>query len=209
MTRVSKADVTNAVEAAATTIPLGFFIATAQHESGFNAGNQEPNDQEGGSWGIYALGPREFASELGMSVDISQFLDLYQATDLFARLSEARVERLRAAAGLGPYDDADGELWAYLFLAHNQGIGAAIKTIENNGLDWEAYVARNAGNPKLGGFVSYGNDVIAAVKAYGGPTLTLPGGYPVPLVPADTSSAFAWGIGFGVGVAVLLSFMAA
>jgi hypothetical protein len=55
------------------------------------------------------------------------------------------------------------DVWAYLALAHNQGLGAALKTIRTYGLDWDAYKKRN---PTMTGIIEYGDDCISGGPAW-------------------------------------------
>lgn len=134
-----------------TDIPPRFFVGTAQHETNFaiNEIDTEPNGFV--TEGIYQIS-REEATEVGMPK--ADLLDLDVATVVFTRLMEKRLSRILSKTTHPVKED----VWAYLAIAHNQGLGAALKTIEAHGLDWAAYKKRN---PKVRIVSSgYGDNVI-------------------------------------------------
>jgi hypothetical protein len=49
------------------------------------------------------------------------------------------------------------DTWAFLAIAHNEGLGAAEKTIMAHGLNWSAWKKRN---PRLAAMAAYGDDCI-------------------------------------------------
>jgi hypothetical protein len=172
------------------TIPPQFAVGTALHESSYtlNELDVEPNGHRTG--GIFQLDVATVnplnkgdAARVGMFEKSVYVLD--DACAIFAALCEVyhlpriydAVDAYNAANGLAPInrDNPPPDVWAYLAIAHNQGLGpgdtgtkGALGTILNHGLDWAAYKARNAnetagwariGQPRSDGAV-YGDDVI-------------------------------------------------
>jgi len=125
--------------AATTRIHAKFFVATAERESGFatNEVDTEPNGFV--SEGLYQLSAEE-ADDIGMHD--ADLLDPVISTRVFARLQERRLSAIIRAA-IGPPILREPDVWAYLGLAHNQGLSAALKTIKTYGLNWDAYKERN------------------------------------------------------------------
>ena len=81
-------------------------------------------------------------------------------TIVMVDLAAARYTRLVQAASAWDgtlWTTGISSLWAYLALAHNQGLAAALKTIAKYGVDWPAYKARN---PQLADMGRYGDDCI-------------------------------------------------
>lgn len=147
-------------------------VATAQHESGFAANevDYEEPDEDGHvfvSKGLYQISDAE-AQKVGFSG--VNLLDPLMATRVFVRLLEHNRDALLASlppmlrAQLATSED----IWAYLALAHNEGLGrfaatdargrhaGALTTIYNYGIDWRAYELRNVGR----GICQYGRDCI-------------------------------------------------
>ena len=118
-------------------IPVKYFVASAERESSFatNEVDTEPNGYI--SEGLYQLSKSE-ASDVGMAG--ADLLDPVLSTRVFAKLQE---RRLSAIAKLTGNVLKEPDVWAYLAIAHNQGLGACLKTIKMYGLDWKEYKARN------------------------------------------------------------------
>jgi|SRR5688572_29322202 len=131
---VSVQEVIGALRRAGATVPDAYFLCTAQHESGFDAQAiaSEPNGTR--SLGLYQI------SEASGYPDL---LTLDGNTRAMVEITERNRLEIREAAGLGIYDPDPWDMGAYLSVAHNQGLGAALETIEEYGMDWEAYAARN------------------------------------------------------------------
>lgn len=144
-----------------------FFVGTAQHETNF-AVNEEDTEESGYvSTGIYQLSRGEAVS---VGLPLASLVDLDDSSQVFASLCEARFRAIALAAGFdtsAPPADA----WAYLAIAHNQGLTAALKTINQYGLDWAGYKARNPsvrivssgyGDDVISGGASWSPDLVAA-----------------------------------------------
>lgn len=119
-------------------IPTSFAIGTATVESDFDPlcttierGGASPTSK-----GLYQVNDGEAASVGEPGADL---LDAETCTRVYANLAAGRLETLRGWGAREP------DIWAYLGLAHNQGMGAAQTTIQNYGADWDAYKARNPG----------------------------------------------------------------
>lgn len=134
-------------------IPAQYALGTAQHESDFtyNEVDTEPNGFV--SKGIFQLSDEEARDAFAPNANL---LDYHDACLVFARISEERLHRIILAAKLtAPLPPA---VWAYLALAHNQGLHACEKSILTHGLNWEAYKARN---PDIKGIAEYGDDCVS------------------------------------------------
>ena len=120
--------------------PWIYYLGTAQHETNLatNERDTEPNGFQ--SWGLYQISLAEAASVGLPGVDL---LDPVQATQVMARLTHRRRDRLRLAAKLAVSDADPPDLWSYVAIAHNQGEAAAVKTIERFGMNWMEYKRRN------------------------------------------------------------------
>lgn len=125
-------------------IPPQFFVATADHETGFC--QNEVDTEPGGfvSKGLFQVSDDE-AAEVGHAG--ADLLDWVISTRVFARLQEGRLRRI-----LEHVQERLPDVWAYLGLAHNEGLGTwdaggrgALGTLFRFGMDWERYKARNFG----------------------------------------------------------------
>lgn len=117
-------------------IPTSFAIGTATVESDFDPlcttierGGASPTSK-----GLYQVNDGEAAS---VGEPGANLLDPETCTRVYANLAAGRLESLRSWGASEP------DIWAYLGLAHNQGLAAAHTTIGNYGADWNAYKARN------------------------------------------------------------------
>jgi hypothetical protein len=146
-------------------IPAQYALGTAQHESSFTLNEVDQEDSGYVSKGIYQLSDEE-ATSIGMPH--ADLLDLHETTAVMQKISVKRVMAIAKAAKFTSLALLPPDMWAYLFIAHNQGLAAALKSIALHGLNWEAYKARNiraADNPDKLKFwtkvASYGDDVIS------------------------------------------------
>lgn len=152
--------VVQAVRIVGTVIAEQYFLGTAKHEANWaeNERDKEPPDPRGNrftSWGIYQLSDEE-ARQVGRPN--ANLLSLQESTWVLAKLTEMRRVALRAQLGLEPLAPDPYGFEAYLAIAHNQGLRAALTTVKAHGLDWRGYKARN---PTIRIVSSgYGDDVI-------------------------------------------------
>ncbi len=154
--RASADDVAAAWQRFTSRIPVQYALGTAKHESSFATNEIDTEDSGFVSKGIFQVSDGEAATVAPQSVDLT---DLVTSCRIFAALSEKRLDAIIAAANLNESDLPD-DVWPYLVIAHNQGLGAAEKTISLYGLNWNAYKLRNA-NTDLGQRTArYGDDVI-------------------------------------------------
>lgn len=139
-------------------IPPQFFVGTAQHESNF-ATNEIDTEVSGfTSYGIYQLSKDE-AKEAGSPG--ANLLDLEEATRVFAFIQHRRLDALLKLAPKA----IEPDIWCYLALAHNEGPGAAAKTINLYKLDWfgkGGYAERNAKSKIL----AYAKDCVSGGLAW-------------------------------------------
>jgi hypothetical protein len=147
-------------------IPAQHALGTAQHESNFTLNEVDIEVCGYASKGIFQIADSE-AAEIGF--DRANLLELEDAIVVFAALCEKRLAALAAAAALD-LQALPSDTWAYLAIAHNQGLHAAIKTVRLHGLDWKAYKARN---PSLQALACYGDDVISGGEKWS-PSFELP-----------------------------------
>jgi hypothetical protein len=153
-------DIVQSVRAVGTVIAEQYFLGTAKHEANFatNERDMEAPDPLGvrfTSWGIYQLSTEE-ARQVGRPN--ADLLSLQESTWILAKLTEMRRVAIRAQCHLDPLAPDPIGLEAYLAIAHNQGLRAALTTIKEHRLDWRAYKARN---PTIRIVSSgYGDDVL-------------------------------------------------
>jgi hypothetical protein len=147
-------DIVTAWRQHTTLIPAQYALGTAQHETSFALNEVDTETSGYVSKGIYQLADSE-AADVGF--DRANLLELEDATIVFSALCEKRLKVLARALNLG-LDALPSDIWAYLAIAHNQGLQAALKTLRLHGLDWAAYKQRN---PTLTGIAAYGDDVIS------------------------------------------------
>ena len=147
-------------------IPTRFALGTAQHESNLCPSSVTKGDQKDGSSsdGLYQLSFSPNAEgTLRALYPLANLLDAEDNTKLFVAVCERRLDDILKWSGR-TLENATPDVWAYLGMAHNMGPGATKKTIEQYGLNWAAYKARN---PALA-FVAkaYGDDVITGGRLW-------------------------------------------
>lgn len=131
-------------------IPWSFGAGSGKHESNFTYNEVDTEKSGFQSFGIYQLSKNE-AKEAGESS--GNLFDPETNTYIFVNRSLYRLKKILSAAKL---DSPTSDVWPYLFIAHNQGLEAAIKSINDYGLDWSAYKKRNASHTD---WIAYGDDV--------------------------------------------------
>lgn len=153
-------------------IPASYFVATAQHESSFAANEidyEVPNEHGVVyvSKGLYQLSDEE-AESIGMRG--ANLFDPVMATIVFAKLQEIRLTALEKHGSVRP------DVWGYMAVAHNEGLKAALKTIELHGMKWgnpgvraeldaqDTYRFRNRSRK----IVAYGDDCITGGRSWTG-----------------------------------------
>lgn len=114
-------------------IPGLYFVGTARKESGFAANEIDTEESGYVSKGLCQISDEE-ATSVGMkNVNL---LDPIINIRVMVKLAERNLEKL---GNIIKFPD----VWAYLGLAHNEGLKAAQKTIKNYGMNWPAYKKRN------------------------------------------------------------------
>jgi hypothetical protein len=140
-----------------TLVSASYALGTAQHETDFTLNEKDTEPSGYVSMGLYQIGAEEMA-QVGMPLGSHDPYDLETITIIMVDLAEARLKRIMNAARLTvDLYTPPPDVWAYLALAHNQGLGACLKTIAAHGMNWSAYCARN---PQLADMAAYGNDCI-------------------------------------------------
>lgn len=154
--RIDPATVAMLARQATARIPAQYFVGTAQHESNFAANEIDTEESGYVSKGLYQIAEDEAAPIMHGA----NLCDPVIATLVFARLQERRLDAILAHVPNAKQPD----VWAYLAIAHNEGLGTwaadgkgALGTICRNGVNWPGYKARNYGRP----ICDYGDDVIS------------------------------------------------
>lgn len=134
-----------------TGIPPQFFVATAERETNFATNEIDVEEDGFTSQGLFQIcngrwyNPDTNSWSYGGRAECTVATDLLDpavAVNTFNIIQTLRLRNIQtAAAQKGNFTGVD--VWAYLGLAHNEGLEAALKTIKNYGLDWLAYKQRN------------------------------------------------------------------
>lgn len=212
-------------------IPPQFAVGTMRHETNYvvNERDVEPNGHT--TAGVFQLDlptlvPFVLGDAVAAGMPEKNVYDLDDACAIFAARCRYYLARIFAAAadynsanGIAPFDESNppADVWAYVAIAHNQGLGSAssgkgaLGSIAQYGLDWSAYKQRNAGAVNIAtdrGSGVYGDDVIS-----GGPDFT-PGMATAPFdgggaltIDAYTSSRLRFALLLGLVAACLYFFV--
>lgn len=152
---ITTARLLDAVHVVGTTVPGRYYVGTAQHESNFALNERDTETSGFQSWGLYQVSQAE-AVAVGMpNADLCA---LGPNTFVMVKLAELHRRRLRQLLDLGEGAPDPADLGAYLAIAHNQGLAAALKTARVHGLDWEGYKRRNPAIRIVSS--GYGDDVL-------------------------------------------------
>lgn len=137
---VSPQDLVDCWRQYAPDIPAQYALGTGSHESSLTLNEKDTEISGFISMGVYQISSDEI-TEAGFDPTTLDPYSLDGCTKVFAKKSSSRTSALIKVANLAePYPV---DLWSYLFLAHNQGLGAAIKSIQLHGLNWSDYKIRN------------------------------------------------------------------
>lgn len=156
MTRWTPQQVADAWRRHSTQIPVTYAVGTVTRESGFDPLCNTPEGNGTRSLGLYQVNAQE-AAQVGFAD--ADLLDGEACTQVFARLQEGRIPSLTI------YGNREPDLWAFLGIAHNQGVGAAQKTLASYGMDWVAYKERNG--VKHPNWSRYGDSCIDGGERFG------------------------------------------
>lgn len=141
-------------------IPAQYVLGTAEHESDLTLNEIDTEESGFVSRGIFQVSDEE-CYEVGAGCEVDP-LDLSNSCYILVALCERRLDKLIAEASLRPTGPWPPDIWAYLAIAHNQGLSAACKSIRRFGLNWSRYKQRNS--PQGAYFArmaAYGDDVIS------------------------------------------------
>lgn len=131
--------------------PAKYALATGRHESDLTLNESDVEVSGFTSMGIFQISDEERADAGCPTADLMQLDDSCQ---VLALLTDKRVSAICTAVGL--IENAlPADVWFYCALAHNEGLGAALKTIRLHGLDAAAWIARN---PQLAQAAKYFSD---------------------------------------------------
>jgi len=150
-------DIISTWRAATTVIPAQFALGTAQHEASFTVNEKDTEPSGYISMGIFQLGQEEIDHVKVPGADV---YTLAGSVALYVPLALERLHKLLVISFL----DATcppADIWFYLAMAHNMGLGAALKSIKEHGLNAAAWTARN---PQLAQAAVYFNDCITGGK---------------------------------------------
>ena len=154
---VAPADVARWAAAHTAVIPGHVFLGCAQHETDYAANEIDTEESGFQSIGLYQVSQLE-AARAGEPKAL--LFCPWTSTRIMARLMEYALDQIVRAAGLG---EQSPDVWAYLAIVHNQGLGAALKSIRSYGLDWAAYKVRNA-TTNVRGIIPYGDDCMPSSR---------------------------------------------
>ena len=158
-------------------IPTQFAVGTQLHETNYKI-NERDIEASGHTTGggfqldVPTFSPFVVGDAVSAGMPDKDVYDLDDACAIFAARARYYLTRIisatnkyNAAQGAAALDESalPSDIWAYVAIAHNQGLGAALLTIATYGLDWSAYKARN---PTVNiamdrGSGIYGDDVIS------------------------------------------------
>lgn len=151
-------------------IPAAFALGSATHESDLDPSVVSRGDQSDGSdsIGLYQISKAEAIAALRPLADL---LDAEDNTAVFASIMETKLAAIRAYCDVNGIQTGEPDLWAYLAMSHNMGIGSVRKTLATYGMDWPGYKLRNPGLA----FVAkgYGDDAITGGRHAGEVTPTV------------------------------------
>lgn len=170
--RAQPADLAVAWKARTVVVPTRYAFGTSQHEADFALNEVDTEPSGFVSKGIFQLSTEE---AVAVGFGTANLLMLQDAVAVMAALSDARTLAILRATGWActSADKVPGDVWAYLTVAHNQGLEACLHSIERFGLDWEAYKKRNlaesAGTDKEEFWkkaCAYGDDAISGGSSW-------------------------------------------
>lgn len=139
---VTREQVAEAARKAGATIDLGYFVATAQHESSLRWNERDTEENGYMSYGIYQIGLHEARSVRMPTADLQ---DLDQATRVMVMLAENRRMYLRRILTLAGAEADPKDLCAYIAICHNVGeMDGSIRNIPKYGMDFGKWKERNA-----------------------------------------------------------------
>jgi hypothetical protein len=165
--RVSPAEVVSAWRTTGTRIPAQFATAMAEREANYAVNEIDTEPSGYVSTGIFQLSDNEARAVGKMRVNL---VTLAGSVAVFVPLMEGFLARLIAAAKLPAGEPLPPDIWAYLGLAHNEGMGraetgkGALGTIARYGMDWAAYKRRNPAARIVSG--GYGDTMITGGRAF-------------------------------------------
>lgn len=136
-------------------IPAQYAVGTAQHESDFSLNEVDTEPSGFRSLGLFQLSSEE---RLHSPRPMADLLTLEGSCAVLAYVAERRLDAIIRIAGFDPAGALPADVWAYLALAHNQGLGACERTLNTHRLAWSAYKLRN---PQLANLGAYGDDCIS------------------------------------------------
>ncbi len=159
-----------------TRIDARYATGTAQHETDYALNEKDTEPSGFITMGIFQLSDEECVEAKLATANI---YTLEGACMVLATIAEKRLDAILKASGLSELECLPQGVRAYLAIAHNEGLGACLKTIHTYGLDWKAWVVRN--HVKLPEMVAYGNDCISGGSGWlpEFDEVTVPGGGPL------------------------------
>lgn len=165
-------------------IPPQFAVGTAPHESGYAVNIRDIESTGHTTGGVFeldiaTLSPFIVGDAIAAGMPEKDVFNLDDACSIFAARCRYYLARIVSAANAYESSNSTGmtwpdappagsQIWAYVAIAHNQGLGSAssgkgaLGTIARYGVDWAGYKSRN---PTVNiavdrGSGIYGDDVI-------------------------------------------------
>lgn len=148
-------------------------VGTALHETNYTLNEQDTDTSSSGAttttYGLFQVNTDDkWARAKAPTAD---YWTLEGQCEIFAGVCEYYMGRLLAAAnkynaahGLPPLeaDSPPPDLWSYIAISHNQGLGAALKSIATYGMGWQRYRDENGQSVNVSAVRDngvYGDDV--------------------------------------------------
>ncbi len=129
------------------TVSATYGLATSEHESSRQANEVDTEVSGFVSYGLMQVS-REEAAHVGMVG--ADLLDPETNIIVLAHLVDERAAAINRVLGRPQRSPSDGiiippepDFLSYLSIAHNQGLGACVKTIAAHGMNWASYQSRN------------------------------------------------------------------
>jgi hypothetical protein len=157
-------------------IPVGWFVGMAEREiGGRNVGgpfkwnevaadfNEDGSSKGGDTYGLFQVRKSAFAASLSLgALSDSAACDPATNAGAFCRRMNANLSAIRLAAP----NASEFDVWCYLAWSHNAGLGDALRSIANYGLDWDAAKSRPQNDWFLDRLIPYAEHIATRATDY-------------------------------------------
>lgn len=144
--RVTADQVAEACRKAGATLPLGYYVYTAQHESNFAVNERDTEPSGFMSYGVFQLSMEEARSVKKSGANL---LDLDVAARVLVLIAENRRVFIRGILKLRNADPDPKDMAAYVAICHNAGENdGTFKNLPKYGLDFTVWKERNGKESK-------------------------------------------------------------